>query len=403
MRVLVAAPTHPRLAPALPGHAALATQAALAALPGTRAWLVAGTSSALAPPPGVRLFQPFGADSYLCDGGGTDGLRAEAADPAVLRALHGLLLELRPDVLHLHHLAGPCADLLLLTRRALPSCRVVLSLHDHFALCAHDGLLLRRPGLAPCAGPEHHACAACFPELPEEAPLLRRLHLARLLREVDLLLVPGAAQALRYASAGVRMALLPSRFPQPLAEPAPWPEPAEPLRFALHGHFARPAERALALGLLAGLAATPIAGQALRVEVHAAAGTDWPELGEAVAHAAPGLAAGFTLPPGPSLAPTLAGCHALVLAGPAGGELAAEQAMACARPVLCPDSGPVAEAVRHGLHGLHYPTGSAAGLEALLRDLAQRPHRLRSLHTTLANRAGLAEPGPKLLELYTAR
>lgn len=68
--------------------------------------------------------------------------------------------EIRPDVVHLHHLTGLSGDLPLeCARRGLP---VVLTLHDYWLIC-HRGQLLDRD-LQRCAGPLPAGCTDCLGE-----------------------------------------------------------------------------------------------------------------------------------------------------------------------------------------------------------------------------------------------
>ena len=88
------------------------------------------------------------------------------------RALAGLLDEFRPDLVHVHHLAGHGASLLgVARRRGVP---IVVQLQDWWSACARANLVDRSG--APCEGPSLARCAACLPltSLPA-APLLNRL------------------------------------------------------------------------------------------------------------------------------------------------------------------------------------------------------------------------------------
>jgi glycosyltransferase involved in cell wall biosynthesis/CTP:molybdopterin cytidylyltransferase MocA len=95
-----------------------------------------------------------------------------------------LLAEVRPDLLHVHHLAGHAADLpLLAARRGVP---YLYQVQDWWAPCARANLFDAARRL--CAGPEPAKCTRCLPltGLPP-APLANRAlyrHRARLLQRV---------------------------------------------------------------------------------------------------------------------------------------------------------------------------------------------------------------------------
>ncbi len=114
-------------------------------------------------------------------------------DPLSRNALHDrrltadfrrLLDEVRPDLLHVHHLAGHAATLPgLAARRGIP---ILYQIQDWWALCARANLLDAERRL--CPGPSPGRCTACLPltRLPG-APLLSRALYgvrARLLRRV---------------------------------------------------------------------------------------------------------------------------------------------------------------------------------------------------------------------------
>jgi hypothetical protein len=57
-----------------------------------------------------------------------------------------LLQELRPDVVHFHHVLLGGLELLHLVRRVLPQARIILTLHDYYLMCPSDGQLLSADG-----------------------------------------------------------------------------------------------------------------------------------------------------------------------------------------------------------------------------------------------------------------
>jgi glycosyltransferase involved in cell wall biosynthesis/GT2 family glycosyltransferase len=70
-----------------------------------------------------------------------------------------LLDEVRPDVVHVHHLAGHCASLMTVARRrGLP---IVYQVQDWWPLCARTNLVDRQGAL--CTGPAPAKCARCLP------------------------------------------------------------------------------------------------------------------------------------------------------------------------------------------------------------------------------------------------
>lgn len=70
-----------------------------------------------------------------------------------------LLDDVRPDIVHVHHIAGHCASLMTVARRrGLP---IVYQLQDWWPLCARTNLVDRHGAL--CSGPTPTKCARCLP------------------------------------------------------------------------------------------------------------------------------------------------------------------------------------------------------------------------------------------------
>jgi glycosyltransferase involved in cell wall biosynthesis/GT2 family glycosyltransferase len=123
--------------------------------------------------------------------------RNALASRTVERDFARLLAEVRPQLVHVHHLAGHAASLpSMVRRRAIP---LVFQLHDWWTPCARANLFDRERRL--CSGPAPGKCAACLPltGLPPAAVWNRLLYRDR---------AAVTRGALRAAAAYV----LPSRF-----------------------------------------------------------------------------------------------------------------------------------------------------------------------------------------------
>jgi GT2 family glycosyltransferase len=132
------------------------------------------------------------------------------------------LREVRPDLVHVHHLAGHALTLLdILGRHHVP---IVYQLHDWWPLCARVNLI-DRDGL-PCTGPRPAKCARCLPIADEPAArpasilfyAVRARRMRAALSKVDTFVVDSQSIADRYATARVlppsaRMRVLPHGRP----------------------------------------------------------------------------------------------------------------------------------------------------------------------------------------------
>jgi len=95
--------------------------------------------------------------------------RAKLADPAVEEAFTGYLDEVRPDLVHIHHVVHLSPGLVgLAARRGLP---VVVTLHDYFLACPRVNLIRFNHSL--CDGPgDGRRCGPCL-GAPHPAPPCR--------------------------------------------------------------------------------------------------------------------------------------------------------------------------------------------------------------------------------------
>jgi glycosyltransferase involved in cell wall biosynthesis/GT2 family glycosyltransferase len=156
-----------------------------------------------------------------------------------------LIDEVRPDLVHVHHLAGHGVGLLrAITRRRIP---YVYQLQDWWALCARSNLL--PPSRQLCAGPGPAKCARCLPltALAPAARLNRLLYryraraTKRALRRADAVVagsrfVAASHRDLGYLGPRARVTVLPYGIgAEEGPPPAPRTIPALPLRFGLIG------------------------------------------------------------------------------------------------------------------------------------------------------------------------
>lgn len=169
------------------------------------------------------------------------GFTASWARPEIDTAFARLCRDLRPDVVHVHHLSGLSLGLPAVARAS--GARVVLTLHDFWLPCAR-GQLVDLDG-ARCPGPEPARCARCL------APALYAPLPARVAARLPLRLGPvrDRARAVADALASVDLVLSPSRhlparlglaaevLPLPLLAPMPAARaaPPGPVRFLFLG------------------------------------------------------------------------------------------------------------------------------------------------------------------------
>lgn len=143
-------------------------------------------------------------DEVLLWIGSFDRWQMMQPEPESFTAFRELLHWFQPDIVHFHHLLLLGGEAIVLVRRVLKHTRIVVSLHDYFAICANDGLLRTVTYGTPCLGGSIDACHACFPDQDQSRFALRRLHLSNVFREVDGFIAPSHFLAERYVSWGLQ-------------------------------------------------------------------------------------------------------------------------------------------------------------------------------------------------------
>jgi len=109
----------------------------------------------------------------------------------------------RPDVIHFHHFLLLGIDLLTVTRRELPSARIIFTFHEFMAICDAEGHMLRRVDNSLCSHASAIRCHQCFPEQHPEHFFLRDMWFKRHLAAVDAFTVPSQFMIERYVLWGL--------------------------------------------------------------------------------------------------------------------------------------------------------------------------------------------------------
>ncbi|PSJ56092.1 glycosyltransferase family 4 protein [Pseudaminobacter soli (ex Li et al. 2025)] len=193
MRILVAAHNHPALHP---GGTEIFAHDLFRAYKraGHEALFLGATNQVHREVRPGTSFQGIGdaADEVLLWSGHFDRFYMSQIDLyGVVPDLVELLSDFRPDVVHIHHLLLIGAEFPHIVRRTLPDCRIVMTLHDYYPICHHDGLMVRTSGKELCHAASPDRCHACFKDIPLDRFALRERHLKALLNTVDHFVAPS--------------------------------------------------------------------------------------------------------------------------------------------------------------------------------------------------------------------
>ena len=123
--------------------------------------------------------------------------------PLHMEALETFLLQIAPDIVHVHHFLTLGIDVLTLIRRVLPDCKLVFTFHEFLAICAADGHMVRKTDRSLCTHASQVRCHQCFPDRSPEQFLLRKMWFTRHLDQVDAFTCPGRFMVDQYVRWGI--------------------------------------------------------------------------------------------------------------------------------------------------------------------------------------------------------
>jgi len=302
----------------------------------------------------------------------------------VVPDLVALLETFRPDVVHIHHLVLVGVEFPALVRRICRDARIVMTLHDYYPICAHDGLMVRTAGGGRCRGAGPHACAACFPDIAADRFLMRERHLKAHLAVVDAFVSPSAFLRERYVAWGVepgRIGVIANG--RPAATPAPH-RPAGAGRRAVFGYFGNLNPWKGVTGLLEACRRLIADGVDFELRVHGGAPFQ-SEAFNAEIDALFAATASHVVRLGPYERDEVEGLIAAVdwVIVPSvwweNAPLVIQEAQLHRRPVITSGIGGMAEMVRDGVDGLHVAPGDPLGLARTMALAAADPSLWRRL------------------------
>ncbi len=130
-------------------------------------------------------------------------LDAKLAEADMYADVREFLLALKPDVVHFQHFMHMGVDLISYVKKLLPEARVLLTLHEYGAICAHDGSMLKTDRRQLCRRASTLDCCRCFPRRKPREFFLRERLIKSNFSAVDLFHAPSEFLKERYVEWGV--------------------------------------------------------------------------------------------------------------------------------------------------------------------------------------------------------
>jgi glycosyltransferase involved in cell wall biosynthesis len=117
------------------------------------------------------------------------------------REFRAYLSEIRPTVVHIHHVLNFGLEALYVIRSTLPDAKIILTLHDYYLICANNGQLYKHDSKTRCEGPGLHECLKCFPAMNANDFAMRDLDIRNALSLVDRIVSPSHFLAEKFTAA----------------------------------------------------------------------------------------------------------------------------------------------------------------------------------------------------------
>ncbi|MDF1635357.1 glycosyltransferase family 4 protein [Mycoplana sp. MJR14] len=315
-----------------------------------------------------------------------------------------LLRDFRPDVVHLHHLLLLGAEFPHIVRRTLPNCQIVMTLHDYYPICHHDGLMVRTGSRELCYQASPDRCHACFKDIPLDRFALRERHLKALLSTVDHFISPSAFLKERFVQWGLAedaISVIPNGIPT--RKPGAGRQRLDGGR-PVFGYFGNLNPWKGATVLLE--AARQLLADGLEFELRVHGGAPFQsknfveEIDELFAGTAPSVQRR-----GPyrreDIGDLLAAVDCTIVPSVwwENAPLVIQEAQAQGRPVIASNIGGMAEMIEHGVNGLTVPPNDARALAAAMRNLLEQPNLLQELSANARRPDDIDTTARRYLEL----
>ncbi len=113
------------------------------------------------------------------------------------------LQQLKPDVIHFHHIVRIGLEAIQIARKVLPNVKIVFTIHEYLLICNRDGQMVRKHNNELCEYASPDRCHQCFPEFSPPQFKMREVFIKSHLNLVDLFISPSYFLANRFIEWGI--------------------------------------------------------------------------------------------------------------------------------------------------------------------------------------------------------
>ena len=390
LRIIVASHSHPEIAKGGAEIAAFQLFKSLQARSDCEAWFIGCGRDPAAERPGAVLGQPFSDREYVYTGANFAWFNFANRDPRFPAEIERLFAELAPQIVHFHHYSNLGVEVFHILKRAVPDCTILLTLHEFLAICNHYGQMVTRDHNSLCYESSPARCQTCFPEFSRSDFFLRKLYIQRFFDMIDGFIAPSQFLADRYIAWGVpaeKMTVMENVVPpgrDGQTDARAWPD--LPLRIGFFGQISP--LKGIDILLKAAQELDGEDGYGVTFDIFGDYRGQPKEFQDAFLDGLTRIGSNvrFHGPYGQTRVDQLMqSVHAVLIPSIwwENSPVVVQEARRNRRPIICSDIGGMAEKVRDGVDGWHFPVGSVFGLTALIRRLAERPEMVATLSETM--------------------
>jgi glycosyltransferase involved in cell wall biosynthesis len=410
VKLLIASHSHPQLSKGGAELAAFQLFNAFNSRAGYEAWFLGCVRDPMHQKLGATMSQPFSEREYLYSAGAFDWFKFANNDPKFPREFRDLLHRLQPEIVHFHHYLNFGVEAFLHVRETLPRCRIIVTLHEYLALCHHYGQMITKQNRTLCyeASPTH--CTGCFNDISPSDFFLRNLYIKRFFELVDHFIAPSKFLAERYVAWGIpkeRVSVIenviaPTQHSPTMLERR---EGRDLLRVGFFGQISL----LKGINILFDTADLLLERKVdnIAFDIYGDYSGQPPEFQEnfLARLAKAGRNVRFQGAYDQFRVDRLMQSMDLILVPSIWWEnspLVIQEALRNRRPVICSGIGGMAEKVRDGIDGFHFPAGSSMALASLLVKLAESTTALTDVAKTIRAAATVEEITDRYVQFYSS-